>query len=165
MGSRGSEDDKFRHPGHLVEKPMRSGDATGAPTYEKEDTRRYERELAYRAWLYLAEHEPKDLLPDWVAEYLREVSRRLLGSLGAKGALSAAAAHAAINMVGEQWPDHHEEKVHMIMRRWMEDDGMTRKAAAVRYIEEYMGGDKQVSHEFAVNKYKKGQKAAKNGGS
>lgn len=163
MASGGSEGDKFRPPGHLVERPMNSGDATGAPTYKKGDTRRYDREVAYQAWLYLAEHEASEVLPDWVSEYLRGVSRRLLDGLGQKGGLSPAAAHAAINMIGEKWPDHSEERVYMILRRWMEDEGMSRKAAAVRYIEEHMCNDKEVPHTFVINKYKKGRKAENNG--
>lgn len=159
MAGRGSEDDKFRPPGHLVEKPMSSGDATGAPTPGK----RHDREVAYRAWVHLTLHEPNEMLPDWVSEYLRGVAVRLLESPGENGGLSPTAAHAAINMVGERWPDHPAEKVHMIMRRWMEDEGMSRKAAAVRYIEEHMGDDKHVPHTFVINKFKKGGKAEQNG--
>lgn len=159
MGSRGSEDDKFRPPGHLIERPMNSGDATGAPTPGK----RHDREVAYRAWVHLTKHDPNEMLPDWVLEYLRSVAGRLVESLGENGGLSPAAAHAAINMVGEGWPDHPAEKVHMIMRRWMESEGMGRKAAAVRYIEEHMGDDKNVPHSFVINKYKKGRKVEQSG--
>lgn len=162
MGKQESEDNKFRLLGHLVERPMDSADATGAPSPGK----RYNRELVYRAWIYLADHNPNDRLPDWVAEYLQKVAKGIVDNLGPRGGLSPASAHVAIDLVGQQWPEHHPEKVFMIMQRWIDGGAdqppITRKAAAVRYIKEHMNNDENVKWKHVVHRFKEGKKAANN---
>lgn len=120
MGQQGREPNEFE-PHELEdfepEKPMSNGDATGAPT-----PGRYDRELAFRAWEYLAKHEAARPLPTWVVDYLRDVARKMLGDLGPLGGLSPASAHAALGLVGEQWPKHHPESVFAIIRAWIDPD-------------------------------------------
>ena len=105
-------------------------------------------------------HSATQPLPSWVAEYLQGVAAKILGDLGPHGSLSPASAHAALRLVGEQWPQHHPESVYSIIRAWIDAgrvDG--RKAGAVRYIEEYMGNDRNVPPKKVIEWYRKGQKA------
>ena len=144
------------------EKPMSSDEATGAPS-----GKRHSREVAFRAWEFLERHDPAQPLPTWVSAYLRSVAGKLLADLGPRGSLSPASAHAALGIVGEQWPDHHPESVYAIISAWIDPDRpggplvSGRKAGAVRYIEEYMGDDPHVSPETVIEWYRKGQKARK----
>ncbi len=144
------------------EKPMDSDDATGAPS-----GKRYSREVAFRAWEYLERHDPAKPLPTWVSAYLRDVAGRVLTDLGPLGSLSPASAHAAIGMVGEQWPSHHPDSVYSIISAWIDPDRpggplvSGRKAGAVRYIEKYMKNDPNARVDTVIEWYRKGQKAAK----
>lgn len=145
------------------EKPMDSGDAIGAPT-----EKRYKRELAFRAWKHIARHDSAQALPNWIAEYLQDVATKILGDFGRSGGLSPASAHAALGLVGKQWPQHHPEIVYLIISRWMEPELGTgqavvdgRKAGAVLYIKEYMDDDPDVQVSTVIEWYKKGQKVYK----
>lgn len=180
MGQQGREPNKLT-PQELVafekelgdvqpERPMDSDDSTGAPTGRNDKgvpSRRYTREVAFRAWEYLERHDPAQPLPTWVSAYLSSVAGKILADLGPRGSLSPASAHAALGIVGEQWPDHHPESVYAIISAWIDPDRpggplvSGRKAGAVRYIEEYMGDDPNVSPEAVIEWYRKGQKAAK----
>lgn len=165
MGRQGREPNEFE-PHELEdfepERPMSSSEATGAPTPD-----RYNRELAFRAWEYLGGHDAARPLPTWVADYLREVAAKIQDDLGPRGGLSPASAHAALGLVGEQWPEHHPESVFAIIDAWIDPDRPGgplvngRKAGAVRYIEQYMDGDRDVSPETVIEWYRKGQKANK----
>lgn len=165
MGRQGREPNEFE-PNELEdfepEKPMSSDDAIGAPTQD-----RYNRELAFRAWEYLARHKSSRPLPSWVADYLRDVAGKVLADLGPRGSLSPASAHAALGLVGEKWPKHHPESVYAIINAWIDPDRpggplvSGRKAGAVRYIDEYMDGGRNVSPETVIEWYRKGQKAHK----
>tara|TARA_R110002124_G_scaffold167131_10_gene334505 strand:+ start:351 stop:968 length:618 start_codon:yes stop_codon:yes gene_type:complete len=163
--SQGREPNEFEpreFDGLRPERPLDSGDATGAPT-----PKRYKRELAFQAWQYLERHDPNAPLPKWVADYLRDVATMITGDIGPRGSLSPASAHAALGIVGEQWPEHHPESVFVIINAWLDPDspgGPTvdwRKAGAVRYIEEYMGNDPNVPVDKVIEWYRKGQKAQK----
>ena len=152
------------------ERPVDSDDATGAPTGRDDKgvlSRRYTREAAFRAWEYLKRHDPAQPLPNWVSAYLRDVAAKILADLGPRGSLSPASAHAALGIVGEQWPDHHPESVYTIISAWIDADRpggplvSGRKAGAVRYIEEFMGNDPNVQVDTVIEWYRKGQKAAK----
>lgn len=176
MGRRGREPNELtpqeRHEleDFQPERPMDSDDATGAPPGRKADrslSKRYARELAFQAWEYLGRHDPAKPLPTWVADYLREVGGKIIRDLGPLGSLSPASAHAALGIVGEQWPKHHPESVYAIIEAWRDPerpggplvDG--RKAGAVRYIEEYMNNDTSVDPATVIEWYRKGQKLHK----
>lgn len=128
---------------------------------------RYDRELAFQALRYLANHNAAKPLPTWVADYLRGVAAKLIDDLGPLGSLSPASAHAALGIVGEQWPRHHPEAVYAVIQSWIDPDRPGgplvngRKAGAVRYIKDYMGDDPNVSPERVIEWYRKGQKAQK----
>ncbi|WP_420586556.1 hypothetical protein [Ruegeria sp.] len=145
-----------------AERPMDSGDATGAPP-----PKRYKRELAFQAWQYLERHDPMVPLPHWIANYLRDVATAIIGDLGPRGSLSPASAHAALAIVGEQWPEHNPESVFAIINAWLDSDGPDgpkvdgRKAGAVRYIKKYMGNDPNVQVATVIEWYRKGQKSHK----
>ncbi len=172
MGQQGREPNKLTPQERAViekelgdfkpERPMDSHDATGAPS-----GKRYSREVAFRAWEYLERHDPAEPLPTWVSAYLRGVAGKVLGDLGPLGSLSPASAHAALGLVGEQWPKHHPESVFAIINAWLDPDCPGgplvdgRKAGAVRYIEEYMGNDPNVQVDTVIEWYRKGQKAHK----
>lgn len=152
------------------EMPMDSDDATGAPTGRDDKgvlSRRYTREAAFRAWEYLERHDPAQPLPNWVSAYLRDVAGKIFADLGPRGSLSPASAHAALGIVGEQWPDHHPESVYAIISAWIDPDRpggplvSGRKAGAVRYIEEFMGNDPNVQVDTVIEWCRKGQKPAK----
>lgn len=148
-------DPKFH--GAYIDKPMNDGDATGAPT-----AKRYKRELAHKAWKYLQTHNATSPLPDWVDEYLKGVATSILGDLGPQGGLSPPSAHAALGLVGQQWPEHHPDKVFMVINNWRQQNPkLSRKAGAVRYIEEHLSNDPNVKHETVVEWYRQGQKTAK----
>ena len=166
MTRQGSETNKFEHhifDGVHPEKPMGDGDSTGAPT-----KKRYDRELAFRAWKQIAKHDSAQPLPNWIADYLQEVATKLLGDLGPLGGLSPASAHAALGLVGEQWPRHHPESVYHIIQCWLQPTLKThkavvdgRKAGAVLYIKEYMDNDPDAQVSTVIEWYKKGQRAHK----
>ncbi len=152
------------------ERPMDSEDATGAPIGRSDKgvlSRRYAREEAFLAWEYLESHDPAQPLPTWVSAYLRDVAGKVLGDLGPLGSLSPSSAHAALGLVGEQWPKHHPESVYAIISAWIDPIRpggplvSGRKAGAVRYIEEYMDGDRDVQVDKVIEWYRKGQKARK----
>ncbi|WP_201150521.1 hypothetical protein [Rhodovulum sulfidophilum] len=150
------------------EMPMDSDDATGAPTGRNNKgvlSRRYKREVAFRAWEYLERHDPAQPLPTWVSAYLRDVAGKILADLGPLGSLPPASAHAALGLVGEQWSKHHPESVYAIISAWIDPDQpggpvvSGRKAGAVRYIEEYMGNDPNIQVKTVIEWYRKGQKS------
>jgi hypothetical protein len=147
------------------EPPMDSDDATGAPPGIDKNGRpskRYKREMAFKAWTYIARHDPALPLPHWVAEYLTSVAPKIVNELGPRGSLSPASAHSALGLVGVQWPEHHPNSVYSIINAWVENglvDG--RKAGAVKYIEEYMGNDREVPPDRVIEWYRNGQKAFK----
>lgn len=176
-GPRGREPNEFKpqdFDGLPMERPMDSGDAWGAPPppdpTKRHQRSRYDRELALRAWEYLAQHDPDRPLPDWVAAYLREVATTITSELGPRGSLSPASAHAALGIVGEQWPEHHPESVYAIIEAWRDPDRPGgplvdgRKAGAVRYIEQYMRKDRNVDVKTVIEWYRKGQKLRKREG-
>jgi hypothetical protein len=147
-----------------MERPMDSGDTWGAPPDPKKPNQRsrYDRELAVRAWDYLAQHDADRPLPSWVTDYLRKVAVAIKADIGPRGSLSPASAHAALRIVGEQWPEHHPESVYAIIQGWIDASVVNgRKAGAVRYIEEHMDGDRSVLVETVVEWYRKGQKLRK----
>lgn len=171
QGREPNEFEPLEFDGLPMERPMDSEDAWGAPTPpdlgKPHQRSRYGRELALRAWEYLAQHDPDRPLPEWVAAYLRKVATSITSELGPRGSLSPATAHAALGIVGEQWPEHHPESVYAIISAWIDQDRpggplvSGRKAGAVRYIEEYMEGAREVHVDSVIEWYRKGQKARK----
>lgn len=154
-----------------AERPMDSGDVWGAPdvTHAK-GAKRHKRELAFQAWQYLERHNSEMPLPKWVADYLCDVATTITGDIGPRGSLSPASAHAALGIVGEQWPEHHPESVFAIINGWADPDRLGgplvdgRKEGAVLYIEECMDNDPNVLVATVIEWYRKGQKAHKHHG-
>lgn len=171
QGREPNEFEPLDFDGLPMERPMDSGDMSGAATppdpKNPHKRARYQREVALKAWEYLEHHNPDRPLPDWVAAYLRKVATSITSELGPRGSLSPASAHAALGVVGEQWPEHHPESVYAIISAWIDPDRPGgplvngRKAGAVRYIEEYMNGDRDVQLDTVIEWYRKGQKARK----
>ena len=141
-----------------AERPMSSDDMTGGVPPE-----RFRRHLAMSAWKYIADHgSAKEPLPDWIFGYLKMVAGRISRDLSPKGALSRKDAYAALGIDGKAWPEHSPIVVYLAMQEWIDGkawpDVTGPKAAAKRYIEERMAGDRDALAETVIQLYKKGKR-------
>lgn len=168
MGQDGREVDKF--PPALMgefakdgaaEKPLSAADATGGAPDEH-----LQREIAAKAWQYLAEFaEPDEQLPTWIMEYLIGVGRRVSSSLGPSGGLNRDDAHFAIGIDKKAWPENSSPSVYAIMQGWIEDprqkDITGPTSAAQKYIREYMSDDKLARSSTIIRLYTEGKRRSR----
>jgi hypothetical protein len=154
----GDELDKLSH--HLEmeakrERPLSADDAFGAPS-----GKRYEREVARRAWEYINHHLDRSRpLPDWVADYLQMVARRVQENLGPQGGLSREAADLAIGIDGKAWAKHIPEAVYLTIQAWRDKGEVSGpKEGATRYVRKVMK-DETVPNSRVIDLYKRGKRS------
>lgn len=141
-----------------AEKPLSSHDITGGVPPE-----RFRRHLALTAWKYIADYgSAKEPLPDWVVGYLKSVADYIGSHLSPKGALSREDASAALSIDGKAWPEHSPVAVYLAMQEWIGGkawpDVKGPKAAAARYIQERMAGDRDALAATLIRLYKEGKR-------
>ena len=141
-----------------AEKPMSSNDMTGGVPPD-----RYRRHLALSAWRYIADHgSAKEPLPDWVVDYLKGVAKHIASNLGPKGALSREDASSALGIDGKAWPEHSPIVVYLAMQEWIDGEAWPDvtgpKAAAARYIQERIAGDRDALPATLIRLYKEGKR-------
>ena len=94
--------------------------------------------------------------------YLKEVAERIQDEIGPKGALSREGASIALGIDGKAWSEHSPINVYFAMTEWIDDpqleDVSGPQAAAKRYIEDRMNGDREARVSTLVRKYKKGKR-------
>ena len=138
----------------LRERPISGDDAVGAPT-----GKHYRREVARRAWEYIAKLDRGQPLPDWVADYLQAVASRIQENLGAQGGLSREAAHLAIGIDGKAWPRHSPEAVYLTIQGWRDCGEVSGpEEGATRYVREILK-DESVPNSRVIDWYKRGKRA------
>jgi hypothetical protein len=138
-----------------AERPLSSDEMTGGVPPE-----RYRRHLAMTAWKYIADYgSAKEPLPGWVVDYLKGVAGRISRHVGPNGGLNREDAHAALGIDGKAWPEHSPISVYLAMQEWIDSkDCPGPAAAAERYIEERMAGDKQARSSTVIRLYKEGKR-------
>lgn len=141
-----------------AEKPLSSDEMTGGVPPQ-----RFRRHLALSAWQYIAEYgSAKEPLPDWVVSYLKTVAHHIASNLGPKGALSREDASSALGIDGKAWPEHSPIAVYLAMQEWIDSEACPDvtgpKAAAARYIQERMAGDRDALTSTLIRLYKEGKR-------
>ena len=141
-----------------AEKPMSSDGMTGGVPPD-----RFRRHLALSAWQFIAEYcTAKEPLPDWVVGYLKGVANHISSNLSPKGALSREDASSALGIDGKAWPEHSPIVVYQAMQEWIDSEAWPDvtgpKAAAARYIQERMAGDRDALPATLIRLYKEGKR-------
>jgi hypothetical protein len=140
------------------EPPLSEQEATGGiPAH------RYRREVARWVWKYIFEYESfREPLPSEVIKYLKSVATMIERNLGPNGSLSQKGAWGAIGIDGKSWSEHSPILVYLAMQNWIDGEFWPKikgpKAAAVRYIDERMGGDREALPETIIRQYKEGKR-------
>ena len=153
----GDERDKLIHQFEVEaerDRPLSADDAFGAPS-----GKHYQRELARRAWEYINHLDRSRPLPDWVADYLQTVARRIQKNLGVQGGLSRKAAHLAIGIDGKAWPRHTPEAVYLTIQDWRDKGEVSGpEEGATRYVREVLK-DETVLNSRVIDLYKRGKRS------